>query len=83
MDMNVLPKQTDEDGERLRVKVSELLKQDGYLHWQGRKVLSTFSGHDASFGGKGWEGWLRDCEMSLGEKVCCPVHRGCTAWADV
>lgn len=41
-----------------------------YLQWEGRKVLSTFSGHAAPMGGQGWEGWLSTLERELGEEVC-------------
>lgn len=69
MDMNVLPSSTAEDGANLSKKMLELLEQDGYLCWEGRKVLSTFSGHEASFGGMGWEGWLEGLNRELKEKV--------------
>lgn len=69
MDMNVLPKWTAEDGDSLKMKMKELLEQDGYLRWDRKRILSSFSGHDATFGGKGWEGWLADLKKEIGEEV--------------
>ncbi|GFZ45246.1 hypothetical protein JCM24511_02972 [Saitozyma sp. JCM 24511] len=69
MDMNVLPCSTEADGQALRDKASRLLKEERYLHWKGRRVLSTFGGQGASFGGAGWGGWLRSLKQELGEKV--------------
>jgi glucan endo-1,3-alpha-glucosidase len=73
MDMNVLPKWSTADGERLSSGMGELLRQEGYLRWKGRRVLSTFSGHDATFGGGGWDGWLAELNRELGEKVRSPL----------
>lgn len=69
MDMDALPKWSAEDGDSLRIKVVELMRQESYLRWEGQRVLSTFSGHDATFGGIGWEGWLKGLNGELGEKV--------------
>jgi glucan endo-1,3-alpha-glucosidase len=69
MDMNVLPSSTEAEGQALRDKVLRLLREEGYLRWRGGRVLSTFGGHGALFGGEGWEGWLRSLSQELGEKV--------------
>jgi glucan endo-1,3-alpha-glucosidase len=65
----VFPDSTEADGQALRERALRLLKEERYLHWKGRRVLSTFGGHGASFGGEGWEGWLRSLNQGLGEKV--------------
>jgi glucan endo-1,3-alpha-glucosidase len=69
MDMNVLPSSTEGDGQALRGKVRGLLREERYLRWKGQRMLSTFGGHGALFGGEGWEGWLRSLNQELGEKV--------------
>lgn len=68
LDCTVLPTSTVEDGQALQVKVRQLLDlgAQGYLHYRGEPLLSTFGGESASFGGQGWEGWLR----GIGHEVC-------------
>lgn len=69
--MNVLPASTSTDADTLHEKIASLLTYEGYLRWgeEGRRVLSTFSGHDAVFGGAGWDGWLNHLGDQVGEKV--------------
>lgn len=69
LDMNVLPSQTAVEAEQLLEKVVGLMRRDGYLRYQGRLILSTFGGHDKTFGGMGWEGFLSEVQQRLGERV--------------
>jgi hypothetical protein len=70
--MNVLPCTTSQDGDHLIQKVSSLVMtgQKGQVRWGGGVLLSTFGGHDAGFGGMGWEGWSSRLEDSISERVC-------------
>ncbi|EIW73683.1 hypothetical protein TREMEDRAFT_37459 [Tremella mesenterica DSM 1558] len=58
LDMNVNPSATSTDGDLLAEKVLRVLSEPAQLKWDGRPVLSSFSGHAVSFGGEGWKGWL-------------------------
>lgn len=57
--MNVLPSQTVEDGIKLLEAVAGFIDSPAQMLYDGRPILSTFGGHQVSFGGMGWEGWLR------------------------
>jgi len=69
IDMNVLPSSTPGETEDLVEKVVGVMRRDGYLRYSGRLVLSTFGGHDKTFGGIGWEGFLHQIQQRLGERV--------------
>lgn len=69
MDMMVLTSATREDADVLRGKVLALMRKPDYLRYRGMKVLSTFGGQDASFGGMGWAAWLQALRQDLGEEV--------------
>jgi glucan endo-1,3-alpha-glucosidase len=69
LDCTVLPTATAEDGQVLLDKTVELLRHPGYMLFQGRRLLSTFGGESANFGGWGWEGWLKRLNQELGGKV--------------
>lgn len=69
LDCTVLPTSTTEDGQALLDKTVQLLRHPAYMLFQGRKLLSTFGGERAEFGGWGWEGWLERLNRELGEEV--------------
>lgn len=69
MDMMVLPSATRQDADALRSKVLAVMRKPDYLRFRGKKVLSTFGGQDASFGGMGWAAWLQALRQDLGEEV--------------
>ncbi|KAG7562553.1 hypothetical protein FFLO_02027 [Filobasidium floriforme] len=60
--MNVLPSSTIEDMDNLVDLVVELGSSAAQRNRKkGKVVLSTFGGGDCSFGGRGWEGFLKAC----------------------
>lgn len=69
MDMNVLAAATTADAQNLLGTVGGLLKRKAYLRFRGQLLLSTFAGHDKTFGGWGWQGFLDRLNGSIGEKV--------------
>ena len=69
LDMNVLPSSSEENGAKLVDMVLELMQHDGYLRYRGGPLLSTFGGHQASFGGWGWQGFLDRLNEKLGGRV--------------
>jgi glucan endo-1,3-alpha-glucosidase len=69
LDCMVLPTSTVEDGEALVEKTAQLLDHPAYMMFQGRRLLSTFGGESASFGGWGWEGFLQRLNQRLGQEV--------------
>jgi len=64
-----LPTSTTADGQALLDKTVQLLRHPAYMLFQGKKLLSTFGGERAEFGGWGWEGWLERLNRELGEEV--------------
>ena len=69
LDCTVLPTSTTENGQALLDKTVQLLRHPSYMLFQGKKLLSTFGGERAEFGGWGWEGWLERLNRELGEDV--------------
>ena len=69
LDCTVLPTSTTADGQALLDKTVQLLRHPSYMLFQGKKLLSTFGGERAEFGGWGWEGWLERLNRELGEEV--------------
>lgn len=69
LDCTVLPTATAEDGRAVQSSIEGMLKSPSYLRYRGQPLLSTFGGESASFGGHGWEGWLRALRESLGEEA--------------
>jgi glucan endo-1,3-alpha-glucosidase len=51
--------------------------------FQGRKLLSTFGGERAEFGGWGWAGWLDRLNRELGEEVGLHSNGSVTMLTDV
>lgn len=72
LDMMVLPSTFREDAAALRESALAVMRKPDYLRFRGKKVLSTFGGQDASFGGLGWAAWLQSLQRALGEEVCPP-----------
>lgn len=70
LDMNILPSRTREDGDELHRKVWNVIQSEGQMKWNDRPILSTFGGHNAGFGGDGWEGWLTKLNAKLDQPVC-------------
>jgi hypothetical protein len=69
LDCTVLPTSTTADGQALLEKTVQLLRHPAYMLFQGKKLLSTFGGERAEFGGWGWEGWLERLNREMGEEV--------------
>jgi hypothetical protein len=69
LDCTVLPTSTTADGQALLDKTVQLLRHPAYMLFQGKRLLSTFGGERAEFGGWGWEGWLERLNRELGGEV--------------
>ncbi|ORY28480.1 glycoside hydrolase [Naematelia encephala] len=71
LDMNVLPSSSEEEAYDLIDKIAPMISSSASLLWSdsGRPILSTFGGHDRTFGGLGWSKFLQALNHRLGKKV--------------
>lgn len=68
LDMNVLVHDEMKDANVLAVRLARLMETKAQFQYEGKAVLTTFGGHDAKWGGRGWPGFLEILHARMSTK---------------
>lgn len=63
--MNVLESAEWSSAVHLTTQLGSLMSNPAQMMYDGRPLLTSFGGHDASWGGKGWSGFLGELNQKL------------------